>query len=218
MTHHVIKVRDRRLTVCGGATVAGGINADTLSLDLDAEWEDLTPVLYIGPCDDPWRVEVDDGGSVTVPAKLLEEPGWLPLSVVGYGSDGSVRVTTAAATHALRVDPSGCYDAGDPYPDQPDLLGQLVAAGEDAEKAAAEAREAAALIPDGGEPGQVLTRTEDGSKWADPQGGGAGGTSDYELLSNLPTINGVTVKGDAESLAAYGAGTIPSATIDSICV
>lgn len=31
--------------------------------------------------------------------------------------------------------------------------------------------EAKALFPDGGEPGQVLTKTEDGTEWADPQGG-----------------------------------------------
>lgn len=35
--------------------------------------------------------------------------------------------------------------------------------------------EAKALFPDGGEPGQVLTKTEDGTEWADPQGG-AGST------------------------------------------
>lgn len=35
--------------------------------------------------------------------------------------------------------------------------------------------EAKALFPTGGEPGQVLTKTEDGTEWADPQGG-AGST------------------------------------------
>lgn len=35
--------------------------------------------------------------------------------------------------------------------------------------------EAKALFPAGGEPGQVLTKTEDGTEWADPQGG-AGST------------------------------------------
>lgn len=39
--------------------------------------------------------------------------------------------------------------------------------------------EAKALFPTGGEPGQVLTKTEDGTEWAEPQGGGGEGNGGY---------------------------------------
>ena len=63
--------------------------------------------------------------------------------------------------------------------------------------------EAKALFPDGGEPGQVLTKTENGTEWADPQGGG-GGTTDYEKLTNKPQINSVELSGN-KSLQDLGA-------------
>lgn len=63
--------------------------------------------------------------------------------------------------------------------------------------------EAKALFPSDGEPGQVLTKTEDGTEWADPQGGGSG-TSDYEKLTNKPQINSVELSGN-KSLQDLGA-------------
>ena len=43
-------------------------------------------------------------------------------------------------------------------------------------------------------------------------------TTDYEELENLPSINGVTVSGEAESLERYGAKPIGDDIIESICV
>ena len=59
---------------------------------------------------------------------------------------------------------------------------------------------ASEAVPAGGTTGQVLTKHSDADndvEWADPQGGG--GTGDYEELDNLPSINGVTLKGELET-------------------
>lgn len=141
-------VRNRQIATCEPMVVANGIMADLIELDLDSDWDGLTAVIYLGPADSPYRVRYD--GPTAIPAELLREPGWLPVSVVGYDESGEMRVTTGLADRLLTVVPSGAFDGEDPLPDQPDLLGQLVAAAgkaeesaKDASGAAQEAREAA---------------------------------------------------------------------------
>lgn len=141
-TNHVIRVTDRKISVDGSHVVANGIGSDTITLELDSQWDDLTAVVYVGdPCS-ALRVQWE-GEPIAIPAQKMDHPGWLPVSVVGYDSTGAVRVTTEAEPKALLVRPSGVYDGRDPYPDQPDLLGQLVAAGNAANDAAKSANEAA---------------------------------------------------------------------------
>lgn len=47
--------------------------------------------------------------------------------------------------------------------------------------------------------GQVLKYDEASQKWINGEGGGSGGTSNYNALSNLPSINGVVLKGNQSS-------------------
>ena len=49
------------------------------------------------------------------------------------------------------------------------------------------------------------------------RGGGAGGTTDYEALSNLPTIEGTVIKGPL-TLADIGISEITDARIKEICI
>lgn len=71
-------------------------------------------------------------------------------------------------------------------------------------------------MPDGGSVGQVLKKTADGTEWANESGGGGGGTSNYNDLSNKPQIAGTTLSGN-KSLADLGIAaasdipTVPSA-------
>lgn len=56
-------------------------------------------------------------------------------------------------------------------------------------------------LPPGGEPGQVLTKSsyaDYDADWQEPTGGGGGegGTSDYNELTNKPSINGSQLRGD----------------------
>lgn len=56
-------------------------------------------------------------------------------------------------------------------------------------------------LPPGGEPGQVLTKSsyaDYDADWQEPTGGGGGegGTSDYNELTNKPSINGTQLRGD----------------------
>lgn len=75
--------------------------------------------------------------------------------------------------------------------------------------------EPGAGVPSGGTAGQVLTKTATGTAWQDPQG--SGGTSDYNALSNKPSINGNTLQGNKTAAqlglvaAQQGAGLITDA-------
>lgn len=147
-TNHVISIRDQRISVCDARVVAGSKDFDTFTIDADSEWDGLSVVVAFGSGDS--RVLVSYGGApAEIPRQVISSPGWLEVSVVGYGAGGEVKATTAAAPHAINVLPDGQVP-DNPYPDSPDLLGQLVAAAEraegsasDATAAAGEAREAA---------------------------------------------------------------------------
>ena len=139
---HTLAVRNHRITCDSPVLVQNGMGHDAIALDLDAEWDGLSVRLVLGPCGSAYDV-LYEGEPVVVPAATLAEAGWLPVSVVGYGEDGTVRVTTERCDHLLRVVESGCVDGSEPIPDAPDLLGQLVEAADKAAGAADEANKAA---------------------------------------------------------------------------
>lgn len=139
---HTLTVRSHRITCGSPVLVQHGMGHDAIALDLDAEWDGLSVRLVLGQCESACDVLYEDA-PVVIPAAALAEPGWLPVSVVGYGGDGTVRVTTERCDHLLRVVESGCVDGSEPIPDAPDLLGQLVEAADKATEAAGEADRAA---------------------------------------------------------------------------
>ena len=69
-------------------------------------------------------------------------------------------------------------------------------------------------IPPSGTTGQVLAKKSDADydlEWVDQSGGGGGGTSNYNELSNKPQIGGVTLSGNKtlHDLGAAAEGDIP---------
>ena len=139
---HTLTVRDHRIACDHPVLVQHGMGHDAIALDLDAEWDGLSVRLVLGPCESAYDVLYEDA-PVVVPAATLAEARWLPVSVVGYGGDGTARVTTERCDHLLRVVESGCVDGSEPIPDAPDLLGQLVEAADKATEAAEAAGDAA---------------------------------------------------------------------------
>lgn len=138
---HILRVDMHRLSVDDPVIVAGGMGHDAIDLDLDNEWEGLSVVITIGPENRAVSVAYD-GGPVTIPAECIDVPGMLPVSVTGYGEDGTVRVTTEQDCRLMRVVPSGVIEGEEAVPDAPDLLGQLVEARDDAREASEEAKQA----------------------------------------------------------------------------
>lgn len=199
MKTHTAVVKNRELTITSPRVVQNQLNADMLDLSLDSEWDGMAVSVIFG-CGDSAVKLVWEGQPIAIPSQLTAEPGYIPVTVAGY--QGDVRVVSAEAKDALVVVASGCYDGSDPVPESQDMLGQLTQAAKDANDAADRANDAADRCE------KVIKESI----------GGEGQTNDYELLSNRPTIAGVTVEGDAESLEKYGLKTISEDVIDSICV
>ena len=140
---HVISVRERRVTVDYPTIIQHNVNTDTIELDLDGEWDGMSVVLVLGPCGGATELAWH-GEPLTLPSALAEDTGGIDVSVVGYSADGETRLVTVAAPSLLNVIKSGCTVGEAPGDETPDLIGQLVAAGDAANKAAEDANQAAA--------------------------------------------------------------------------
>lgn len=104
MKNHVIKVVNRKITVDDYRIIANGINTDTITLDLDSEWDGLQVYVLLGPKGTCFRSKWSNM-PLTIPDKLLEKTGFIPVSIVGVSP--LRRVTTRSADRALRVVASG---------------------------------------------------------------------------------------------------------------
>ena len=133
--NHVITVRERRLDVDIPDLIQNNIKTDTITLDLDAEWEGITPVIILGSADDAVEVYYN-GDPVTIPSQVTKEVGWVDCSVTGYDTTGTVRLVTVAAPDTFQVIESGLYTGEVPEEEGTSLLGQLLDAAKDAQAAA----------------------------------------------------------------------------------
>lgn len=125
--NHVITIRERELSVDFPELIQNNIKTDTVTLDLDAEWDGLNPVIIFTP--DTWNSEGVSvayfGDPVHIPADAMDESCTLACSVCGVDASGEVRAVTKAAPDAFRVVASGDY-VGKVTEDDAGLLGQLL--------------------------------------------------------------------------------------------
>ena len=143
--NHALTVRDRVLSTDLERIVQNNVKTDTVTLDLDGEWDDCT--VYVTFNDEtarsgPWSFEWR-GQPLTIPSAIGAVVGPVAVSVVGYGSDGELRLVTEAAPSLLDVVKSGYVEIVDDNEENQDILSQMVAAGQAAEDAAEAANAAA---------------------------------------------------------------------------
>lgn len=131
---HTITVVDRVVSVDKPELVQNNIKTETVTLNLDSEWEGLSTVINIGN-EKPVSV-IWSGKPVVIPAELMTTVGSLDVSVVGYGDDGGIRAVTKKATSIFNVVASGFVEADEEVPDPTTLLGQLIQAADNANQAA----------------------------------------------------------------------------------
>lgn len=143
--------------------VRGNIGIDTIKATFDGEWERMEHILCVftnggmakrielvdGECEIPWEVYGKSGDTVY-------------LTFVGYDDDDEAdRIVTRKMAAPLIVVERGNIDACEPSDPTPDVYGEIL----DGVKTVDE-------ILEGGTEGQVLTKTADGTGWADPAPGG----------------------------------------------
>ena len=139
---HTITVVDRVVSVDNPELVQNNIRTETVTLNLDSEWDGLSCIINIGNGDTPTSL-IWSGQPVTIPAELMTDIGTLNVSVVGYGDDGALRAVTKKADAMFTVVASGYVEGDEPVPDPTTILGQLVEAADNANDAADNANEAA---------------------------------------------------------------------------
>ena len=139
---HTISVVDRVVCVDRPELVQNNIRTESVTLNLDSEWDGLSCLINIGNDDNPVSL-IWSGQPVIIPAELMTDTGTLDVSVVGYGDNGAVRAVTKKADAMLVVAASGYVHDDNPVPDPTTILGQLVEAADNANEAADNANEAA---------------------------------------------------------------------------
>ena len=132
---HTISVVDRVVSVDKPELVQNNIRTETVTLNLDSEWDGLSCIINIGSGETPTSL-IWSGKPVIIPAELMTDIGTLNVSVVGYGDDGAVRAVTKKADAMFVVAASGYVHDDNPVPDPTTILGQLVEAADNANQAA----------------------------------------------------------------------------------
>ena len=139
--NHVITVTERVISIDNTELIQNNIATDTFTLVLDAEWDDITPVVIFS--NDTGKYSVMYEGSATkIPAKAMERVGDIQVSVYGLNDEGDVRVVTQKPdSMGMTVIESGEFN-GQVSADDVSLLGQILQAVSDAEAAITEAETA----------------------------------------------------------------------------
>lgn len=160
---HTITVVDRVVSVDKPELVQNNINTETVTLNLDSEWDGLSCIINIGADDTPVSL-IWSGQPVIIPAELMTDIGTLNVSVVGYGDDGAVRAVTKKADAMLVVAASGYVHDDNPVPEPTTILGQLTEAADKANQAADRFNQASEEIGDISEAVKAAQTSETNAK------------------------------------------------------
>ncbi|WP_288219917.1 hypothetical protein [uncultured Adlercreutzia sp.] len=143
---HFAKVIDREIRpVHNDRTVAKNVGVDVIEFTFDAEWAECTSKVAVfknGPKE--FRAAIDDD-AVEVPWEVLDTPGDLYLSVIGYVGEDK-RIVTENMARPYRVREAGLLAGSkptDPTPDAVQVLLSRAGTATDAANGAAARAEAA---------------------------------------------------------------------------
>ena len=132
--NHVVTVTERSLSVDIPELIQNNIKTDTVTLELDAEWDGISPVIIFECSDADYQVQYE-GSPAHIPQAVMKSTGSVGLSVCGYDDTGEIRLVTKAAPSTFTVVASGSF-IGEISEDDVSLLGQILAAAEAANEAA----------------------------------------------------------------------------------
>lgn len=188
MLHNIV-IKQRKVYLPNRNFVQGGINSDEVAVFPDLEWEDCDTLLITMKnenVDNPGTYLIKPGEPLLTPKAILEKPGLLYFSFTGYVGEEK-RYTTEAMTHVYcgKVHPAGVI-AEEGEDAHPDELDFLAS---------------------------LIKEVQDIKEWIEE--GGMGGTMDYTKLSNLPSIEDISLIGN-HKLSDFGLASITDEELDSI--
>lgn len=216
--NHKITVRERGCSVDFPTLIQHNVKTDTITLDLDGEWDGLNVILIIGSCAIEGDAEkfIWNGTPITVPSKFTETVRTIDISVNGYSRDGEMRLVTKKAAGLLNVVPGGCVAGGNPTPDVVDFMGQLLEAGRGASEAAQKAENAAVNAQ------ELVERGEDILDGLDEISKALPATTErlglVKIGDGISVAEDGTISADAQTPEQIGLTPISDEIINGICV
>lgn len=223
-------VRQRKIYVKSPVTVIqNGVNVDTLILDMDEEWKEMTSIVCVFTNGEVAKQVLHTfGNTLTVPWECLASTGSLILSVTGFVGEEKV-MTTAKSETGWNIVQNGTPNGDASAAPTPQLLQQVTAAADSANSAATAANNAATAATnakntleqaaangdfDGSTPeiGKNGNWYIDGKDTGNPSSGADGKTPvvgvDYFTESDKREIVDKVTVGSKESLESAGAAQL----------
>ena len=212
--NHVVTIVERTLTVDIPELIQNNIKTDTVTLELDSEWDGISPVIIFECSDADYQVQYE-GAATHIPQAVMKNTGSVGCSVCGYDDTGEVRLVTKAAPSTFSVVASGSF-IGEISEDDVSLLGQILAAA-DAANAAANKVENASFTATATtlEPGESATAqiTGDDLKMTVAFGIPKGETGEPGVAATI-AVGTVTTGEPGTDAAVSNSGTAQAAVLD----
>lgn len=170
-----VKVKKRILT-CKKPLVSENVETYSISVNVDEEWSGFnTRVVFYNNAmeigeDNPKNVVTQDIADVTIPWEVLQEPGYLYLTLIGT-KDNEV-IKTKEMDNPIVINKAGISEGGTPLEPTPDTIQIIIDT----------ARQAVDIA-------QSVRDDANAGKFNGAQGPkGDPGTTDFNQLQNLPVI------------------------------
>lgn len=200
----------------------GPVNAEAVLIRLDSEWDNLTVrIHWLNVASGVEKVVLLERDKPnTIPWEVLTDLGELRMGLVGMDGDTVIK-PTIWLTYGYVADGVDPESGSDPQPPTPSWEQQMVEQAKAAANAAKEAKETADNLQAAAEAGEFngdpgpagppgkSPIIQDGNWWLwdveaqeyrdtgiAASGGGGGGTTNYQDLSNKPSVNGVELLGN----------------------
>lgn len=171
-----VKVKKRILT-CKKPLVSENVETYSISVNVDEEWSGFnTRVVFYNNAmeigeDNPKNVVTQDIANVTIPWEVLQEPGYLYLTLIGT-KDNEV-IKTKEMDNPIVINKAGISEGGTPLEPTPDTIQIIIDT----------ARQAVDIA-------QSVRDDANAGKFNGAQGPkGDPGTTDFNQLQNLPVIS-----------------------------
>lgn len=212
--NHVVTIVERTLTVDIPELIQNNIKTDTVTLELDSEWDGISPVIIFECSDADYQVQYE-GVATHIPQAVMKNTGSVGCSVCGYDDTGEVRLVTKAAPSTFSVVASGSF-IGEISEDDVSLLGQILAAADAANAAANKVENASfAATATTLEPGESATAqiTGDDLKMTVAFGIPKGETGEPGVAATI-AVGTVTTGEPGTDAAVSNSGTAQAAVLD----
>ena len=212
--NHVVTIVERTLTVDIPELIQNNIKTDTVTLELDSEWDGISPVIIFECSDADYQVQYE-GAATHIPQAVMKNTGSVGCSVCGYDDTGEVRLVTKAAPSTFSVVASGSF-IGEISEDDVSLLGQILAAADAANAAANKVENASfAATATTLEPGESATAqiTGDDLKMTVAFGIPKGETGEPGVAATI-AVGTVTTGEPGTDAAVSNSGTAQAAVLD----